>query len=183
MKRRMINFSLIAASLLVVFNTAFAEKVCLKSTLTKKGKIKNLVQNVADGEPCPNKYTEVVSSTVLSTAGIPGPQGPAGPQGVAGPQGQAGTSATVQAGAFHLVFDDTEINTTTVKNLGISCPFGFALIACSGGVVDGLGGPASDPVALSHNGPTGLGNCWIRGYATTGNPSWGLFGTATCVPQ
>lgn len=73
---------------------AFADKVCLKATTTKKGT--SLARTaVPSSSSCPKGYVEVVDSATLTgptgAQGPTGPTGPAGAQGPTGPQGPAGS--------------------------------------------------------------------------------------------
>ncbi len=86
-----------------------AEQVCILSSLTKSGKIKNKALIIPDGAKCPRRAAvfldtaqvkTLVTSTILSSVdgvtivegsqGPTGAQGPAGPIGASGPVGPAG---------------------------------------------------------------------------------------------
>ena len=168
----------------------FADTVCLKSVVNK-GKVKNTTKLVAEGVKCPRGHAPIFNTEMLvQLAGLQGGQGaqgfqgPQGPKGDTGPMGLPGSEANVDSKDFIFSFGETiDKSSTNVKTLFVSCPVGTQLLACSGGVEEGLGVPANVPVSLSYSGITRLGNCFFRAFEVSPiDNNWGIFGTAICVP-
>lgn len=165
-----------------------ADTLCLKSVITKKGKIRNKTVIMTGDAPCKKGQVPLYSGpnlSSLSTAGSPviqGVPGPQGPKGDVGPQGPIGPSGV---DGLTIVTALSDSNSVSPKSEGVACPAGTQVIGGYGGAIEGLGVPNSKSIAITFSGVTPFSNAYtVKAYETPDTTSaWQLYVTALCRPS
>ena len=196
-----------AAALLLNSTYAFSDTLCLRSTITKKGKVKNSATTAVGSAKCPRGFMALFSAPQLSDVsvdgapgiqGATGPQGPEGPQGSSGPQGAQGPQGPQGSqGAQGIqgpsggdaIFVASGVSaladSSSPKTAAAECPVGSTVLIGSGGVYEGLGIPFNGPVAISYSSVVPLSNShFVRAYETTATgANWQVVAFALCRPN
>lgn len=177
---------------LVKADFAFSDTLCLRSALTKQGKIKNSVKTVLGSSKCPKNYVSLFSAPNLAAAasgtsptvqGETGPQGPQGLQGIQGPPGPQGPTGAPGTDNIVLASGISDVSdSSSPKSATAECPLGTTILGGHAGAFDGLGIPFNGPVALSFASVLPLSNAFrARAYETTATSStWYVIAFAMC---
>ncbi len=168
---------------MVCSSAASADKLCLKSVVNKRGKIKHTTKVVPEGSACPKRFVPLLDNEASDSAvAITGPQGPQGEQGLQGPQGLQGTPGYA---GITLEFGYSANNSDSPKVAYANCPSGKSVIGGHGGVIEGFGVAANQTIAISYASVPILSNSFaVRAYETTAvGSNWQVVSVAMCVPQ
>lgn len=200
--------ALVSLMVIVLANTApaLSDTLCLRSTITKKGKIKNSTKTVAGNLKCPRGFIALFSAQQLTSlggdgsVGIQGPAGPQGEQGLTGPQGPTGSQGPqgpqgaqgnqgdpgpAGVDGLFIVSGQSATDSTSPKSAFAECPLGSQVLGGFGGAFDGIGIPFNGPVAISFSSVVPFSRFHsVRAYETTATAAnWYVLAFALCRPS
>ena len=178
-------FIILILSLIVSSNISLAETICIKSNITKRGKIRHKTTVAADDKSCPKKFVPLLDTALLAVEGATGPSGPQGiqgPKGDKGDQGIQGPKGEKGLLGLELVFNSSATNSTSPKTIEVQCPFGKQIISGWGSVEVGLG-EFSGSAVISYQRPTLFGTSFIASAIepTPVSENWRVTAYAMCA--
>lgn len=167
-------FLVLIFSVALLPSVLMADTICLRSDLSKRGKIRHRTVVAQDGKSCPKRFVPLFDTALL-------PQGPAGLQGPKGDQGEPGPKGADGIPGLQLAFNSTASNSTSPKSIEVLCPSGYQIIAGWGSVETGLG-VVSNAAVISFQRPSLFGTSFFVSAVehVPTSESWYLTGYAMC---
>jgi hypothetical protein len=173
---------LIIFSLTLAPTTSYAETLCIRSNITKRGKIRHRTEIAQDNKSCPKKFVPLIDTALLSIEGPRGPAGQQGAKGDKGDQGEQGPKGEKGLIGLELIYQPSVNNSVSPKSAEAICSQGKQIISGWGTVETGLG-EFSGAAVITYQRPSLFGTSFVASavehVATADN--WRVAAFAMCA--